>query len=48
MPYLDDDAYLLQKLWAEKEHAKQRDALDDEVRRRRRTKNQVRNSWDFF
>lgn len=48
MPYLDDDAYLLQKLWAEKEHAKQRDALDDEVRRRRLTKNQVRNSWDFF
>ncbi|KAL3994759.1 Mitochondrial 39-S ribosomal protein L47 (MRP-L47) family protein [Acanthocheilonema viteae] len=42
VPYLDDDAYLLQKLWAEKEHAKQRDALDDEVRRRRRSKDQVK------
>uniref|UniRef100_A0A0R3RPT5 Large ribosomal subunit protein uL29m n=1 Tax=Elaeophora elaphi TaxID=1147741 RepID=A0A0R3RPT5_9BILA len=42
VPYLDDDAYLMQKLWAEKEHAKQRDALDDEVRRRRRNKNQVK------
>ncbi|EJW88260.1 hypothetical protein WUBG_00833 [Wuchereria bancrofti] len=42
VPYLDDDAYLMQKLWAEKEHAKQRDALDDEVRRRRLTKNQMK------
>ncbi|CAG9529823.1 unnamed protein product [Cercopithifilaria johnstoni] len=42
VPYLDDDAYLMQKLWAEKEHAKQRDALDDEVRRRRRSKDQVK------
>lgn len=42
VPYLDDDAYLMQKLWAEKEHAKERDALDDAVRRRRLTKDQVR------
>ncbi|VDK74057.1 unnamed protein product [Onchocerca ochengi] len=42
VPYLDDDAYLMQKLWAEKEHAKQRDVLDDQVRRRRLTKNQVK------
>ncbi|EFO20956.2 hypothetical protein, variant [Loa loa] len=42
IPYLDDDAYLMQKLWIEKEHAKQRDTLDDEVRRRRLTKDQVK------
>uniref|UniRef100_A0A915PQ81 Intraflagellar transport protein 56 n=1 Tax=Setaria digitata TaxID=48799 RepID=A0A915PQ81_9BILA len=42
VPYLDDDAYLMQKLWAEKEHAKQRDALDDEVRRRRLSENQIK------
>ncbi|VDN02070.1 unnamed protein product [Thelazia callipaeda] len=42
VPYLDEDAYLLQKLWAEKEHAKQRDFLDDEVRRKRLSENQVK------
>lgn len=42
IPYLDDDAYLMQKLWAEKEHAKQRDVFDDKIRRRRRNKDHVR------
>lgn len=41
VPCLDEDAYLMQKLWAEKEHAKKRDVLDDEVRRKRLTENHV-------
>lgn len=37
VPYLDDDAYMMQKLWAEKEHAKKRDAGDDARREKRLT-----------
>uniref|UniRef100_A0A0N5AQW8 Large ribosomal subunit protein uL29m n=1 Tax=Syphacia muris TaxID=451379 RepID=A0A0N5AQW8_9BILA len=32
VPYLDDDAYMMQKLWNEKEHWKQRDAEEDKWR----------------
>ncbi|CAI4229349.1 unnamed protein product [Auanema sp. JU1783] len=28
VPYLDDDAYMMQKLWKEKEHLKKRDSMD--------------------
>jgi hypothetical protein len=31
-PYLDDDAYMMQKLWAEKEWWKRRNAEDDQLR----------------
>ncbi|VDK45732.1 unnamed protein product [Anisakis simplex] len=34
VPYLDDDAYMMQKLWAEKEFLKQKDKVDDETRRK--------------
>ncbi|MFH4974400.1 hypothetical protein AB6A40_001109 [Gnathostoma spinigerum] len=42
VPYLDDDAYMMQKLWAEKEEAKKRDRMDDERRERNLTEDQKR------
>ncbi|VDM62311.1 unnamed protein product [Angiostrongylus costaricensis] len=33
VPYLDDDAYMMQKLWAEKEFMKERDRKDIEAHR---------------
>ncbi|VDN52132.1 unnamed protein product [Dracunculus medinensis] len=41
-PYLDDDAYMMQKLWAEKEHAKKRIALSETKRRRNLAENMIR------
>lgn len=41
-PYLDDDAYVMQKLWQEKEFMKNRDRLDDEKRRAARTEDMDR------
>ncbi|EFP03254.1 hypothetical protein CRE_28472 [Caenorhabditis remanei] len=41
-PYLDDDAYMMQKLWQEKEFMKNRDRLDDEKRRETRTEDMDR------
>ncbi|PIC52683.1 hypothetical protein B9Z55_002685 [Caenorhabditis nigoni] len=41
-PYLDDDAYMMQKLWQEKEFLKNRDRLDDEKRRAARTEDMDR------
>uniref|UniRef100_A0A8R1DFS8 Large ribosomal subunit protein uL29m n=1 Tax=Caenorhabditis japonica TaxID=281687 RepID=A0A8R1DFS8_CAEJA len=37
VPYLDDDAYMMQKLWTEKEYMKRRDQEDDVKRRAART-----------
>ncbi|KHN79290.1 39S ribosomal protein L47, mitochondrial [Toxocara canis] len=42
VPYLDDDAYMMQKLWNEKEHCKRRDKLDDERRRKMLTEDKKR------
>uniref|UniRef100_A0A914S110 Uncharacterized protein n=1 Tax=Parascaris equorum TaxID=6256 RepID=A0A914S110_PAREQ len=41
VPYLDDDAYMMQKLWNEKEHGKRKDSLDDQKRRSLLTEDKV-------
>ncbi|CAI2299467.1 unnamed protein product [Caenorhabditis sp. 36 PRJEB53466] len=41
-PFLDEDAYVMQKLWNEKEFMKNRDRLDDEKRRAERTEDMIR------
>uniref|UniRef100_A0A915AVE0 Large ribosomal subunit protein uL29m n=1 Tax=Parascaris univalens TaxID=6257 RepID=A0A915AVE0_PARUN len=42
VPYLDDDAYMMQKLWNEKEHGKRKDSLDDQKRRSLLTEDKIR------
>ncbi|CAI5438058.1 unnamed protein product [Caenorhabditis angaria] len=42
IPYLEDDAYMMQKLWNEKEFMKRRDKLDDEMRREKQTETMKR------
>ncbi|CAB3408784.1 unnamed protein product [Caenorhabditis bovis] len=42
VPYLDDDAYMMQKLWNEKEYLKKIDAENDEKLRNSRTEDMVR------